>query len=106
MARNFQVGDRVKVYETGSIAAMAVEGHFQIQTTPRLGTVLRQHPSEPGTYEVAYDDGGSELVSDAERMRVLPQLPRLPKPQPLPAKADEALAAQPKPAPRDPKPAA
>jgi hypothetical protein len=35
--------------------------------------VAREHPSEPGTYEVEYiDDGSHELVSDAYRMLPVP----------------------------------
>jgi hypothetical protein len=71
---NFKAGDRVKVFSSSSEAAMAEHGY--IADKSRLATIEREHLSEPGTFEVTYDDdGSSEFVTDTLRLRPLPADP-------------------------------
>jgi hypothetical protein len=67
----YAAGDRVHVYETAGVAALAASGYIQIVATPRPAVVVNEHPNEPGTLEVRYTDaaGGSELVADTQRLR-------------------------------------
>lgn len=71
MAQNdptYQAGDQVRVYESGQLAVLHEAG--QLAGDPsRTATVLREHPSEPGTLHVVFDDGSEEFVTDHQRLR-------------------------------------
>lgn len=73
MAQNdpiYKAGDQVKVYQSGQVAALAGVGVLANDGAPRLARVVREHPSEPGTLEIAYDDDGTgELITDQQRLR-------------------------------------
>lgn len=74
MAQNdptFAAGDRVNVYESGALAALAEAGHLANDGNPKAATIVREHPSEPGCFQVEYDDGGTEFVTDTLRFRKL-----------------------------------
>jgi hypothetical protein len=65
-------GDVVRVYATGGLAALALAGQLANDGHPRPAVVVREHPSEPGMLEVAYQDGQaptSELITDQQRLR-------------------------------------
>jgi len=72
MADHYKTGDHVNVYSSGNEAAMAVAGY--IADRPREAVIVREHVSEPGTFEIEYaDDGSTEFITDTQRLRALPQ---------------------------------
>lgn len=76
-SRHFSPGSRVTVYESGIVAGMAAR--YQMTPVTRTAVVERAHtnPSGPGPeYFIIYeDDGTSDLIADAERLRLLPPEP-------------------------------
>lgn len=72
MAQNdrvYQAKDKVRVYESGAQASMHEAGQLTNDPGARLATVAREHPSEPGTLELVFEDGHSEYISDHQRLR-------------------------------------
>lgn len=69
MAQNdpvFSAGDEVLVYDTPGNRARAEHGE---SIPARSATIAREHPSEPGTLELVFDDGHSEFITDTQRLR-------------------------------------
>lgn len=66
MAQNdpiYRAGDRVEVFDNPSLTAAGLGG--------RGAVVVREHPNEPGTLELAFDDGDAAYIpaSDLGRLR-------------------------------------
>ena len=66
MAQNdpiYHAGDRVEVFDNPSLTAAGLGG--------RGAVVVREHPNEPGTLEIAFDDGDAAYIpaSDLGRLR-------------------------------------
>lgn len=65
MAQNdpiYQPGDRVLVYANASLAAINQDG--------KPAQIVREHPNEPGTLELAYDDGDAAYVPEVDYGRL------------------------------------
>jgi hypothetical protein len=61
MQTSYNAGDAVRVYETPGNRARAEFGESGVPA--RAATVTREHPNDPGAFELAYTDGAEPATA-------------------------------------------